>query len=296
MHLLFLCLPLLKEFSALQNENGILSNVSPDTYPNLNASMEEGSELTSNRIKACLDFKKCPWDNFETLPSQAFLEPDASQSEIARAKETYLAKYGSGSQNIDDCFKPLVLTMRKEDKDCSSMFSNHKKEYLNKFGVRLDVPQTEMMQFLIHFTEKEGVTIDFYLKCRHYLLNTNKETYESMMPLDVTSKLPFKIVNCIISIFGLVGNLALFVIYVRKDQKVRFNSLMLLITSFDFIFLVFQNVRTVIELTEDVKWIYMNKPIYLRIILFLYGFTFTGSVYTTILVNIERYLILCREK
>ena len=116
------------------------------------------------------------------------------------------------------------------------------------------------------------------------------------MPLDATSKLPFKIVNCIISIFGLVGNLALFVIYVRKDHKVRFNSLMLLITSFDFIFLVFENVRTVIELTEDVKWIYMDKPIYLRIILFLYGFTFTGSVYTTILVNIERYLILCREK
>ena len=111
------------------------------------------------------------------------------------------------------------------------------------------------------------------------------------MTLDAPSKLPFKIVCCIISIFGLLGNLALFGIYVRKDRKVRFNSLMLLITSFDFFFIVCGVAKVVIGLTES-----SEDKILVKVIIFLYQFTFTGSVYTTTLVAIERYLILCKEK
>ena len=103
MNLIFWCLPLLREFSVLQTQNGSIDNVPFDTYYYLNVSMEDfGRQTTSNRIKACQDHKKCPWYNLETLPSQAFLEPDASQSVVNRAKETYLTMYGSGSMNIDD--------------------------------------------------------------------------------------------------------------------------------------------------------------------------------------------------
>ena len=119
----------------------------------------------------------------------------------------------------------------------------------------------------------------------------NEQSITSLMTLDATSKLAFKIVCCIISLFGLLGNLALVVIYVRKDRKVRFNSLMLLIMTFDSFFIVCGVANMVIELTES-----SEDKILVKVITFLYHFTFTGSVSTTTLVAIERYLILCKEK
>ena len=91
MSVLFLCLPLLQEFSTLQSQNGTIYNAPYDLYPNLNVTMRHGWQVTSTRIKACKDYQQCPWHNLETLPSQAFLESDASQSEVTKAKEKYLA-------------------------------------------------------------------------------------------------------------------------------------------------------------------------------------------------------------
>ena len=293
MSLLFLCLPLLQEFSTLQSQNGTIYNAPYDLYPNLNYSMTHGWQATSTRIKACKDYRQCPWYDLETLPSQAFLEPDASQSEITRAKETYLTMYGSGSQNIDYCFTSLILSMRKEYKDCNSIYSMYFKEYLNKFGLRKDVPQNETTPFLMDLLEKEGVSPNYFKQCLDYKFSNGigSNSVTSLMTLDAPSKLPFKIVCCIISIFGLLGNLALFVIYVRKDRKVRFNSLMLLIMTFDSFFIVCGVANMVIELTES-----SEDNILVKVITFLYHFTFTGSVSTTTLVAIERYLILCKEK
>ena len=288
---LFICLPVLQEFSALENENGNIYKVPSETYPYLNATMEHGWNVTSTMIKACKDYQKCPWNNLETLPSQAFLEPDASLSEITRAKETYLTQYSLGSQNIDDCFTSLILSMWKESKNCKSIYSVYYTEFLNKFGFRKDIPQTESTSFVMDFTKKTRVTGDYLQQCVTYMSN-HEESYTSLASLDATSKLAFKIVCCIISIFGLLGNLALFVIYVRKDRKVRFNFLMLMIATYDFFFIFFGVVKVIIELTVSSE----DQPIFFKIVAFLYYFTFTGSVYTTTLVAIERYLILCKEK
>ena len=209
------------------------------------------------------------------------LEPDASESEITRVKETYLTQHGSEAQNIEDCFTPLVLEMQKEGKDCKSICTRYYQEQFEKYET---YAEAEADGFLTDFSEEAGASSEYLSGCIAYITSDVTNTLQNLGNLDATSKLPFQIVTCIISIFGLVGNLALFVIYVRKDQKIRFNTLMLLITSFDF----FYNVIGIAEFFENetLEWL----------ILFLYGFTITGSVWATTLVTIERYLILCKEK
>ena len=273
---IFYCLPLFQEFSAFQDQNGSIGNsVSVDLYPNLNSSVEEyGWQETINEIEAYEDYRQCPWDNLETL------EPNASESEITRAKETYLTQHGSEAQNIEDCFTPLVLEMQKEGKDCKSICTRYYQEQFEKYET---YAEAEADGFLTDFSEKAGVSSEYLSDCIDYISITfdRNNTLQNLGNLD---ELPFQIVTCIISIVGLVGNLALFVIYVRKDQKIRFNTLMLLITSFDF----FYNVIGIAEFFENetLEWL----------ILFLYGFTITGSVWATTLVTIERYLLLCKEK
>ena len=101
--------------------------------------------------------------------------------------------------------------------------------------------KTSTIDFWNEIAGQSTVSVEDIVGCLKYKATSadaNNQLYKSLSTLDSTSKLAFKIVSYIISIFGLVGNLALFVIYVRKDRKVRFNSLMLLITSFDFFFIV----------------------------------------------------------
>ena len=105
--------------------------------------------------------------------------------------------------------------------------------------------------------------------------------------MDDRAKSAFKIGTYISAIFGLLGNLALFYTYWKKNRKVRFNILMLMITAFDLVYLV---VELVAYSTED------TFEQYNGITGFIYNFTFACSVYTTALTVIERFLILCLEK
>ena len=105
--------------------------------------------------------------------------------------------------------------------------------------------------------------------------------------LDEEVKNPFKYITYIIAGFGLAGDLALFYTYWKKDLKCRFNILMLQVASFDFAYLIVEIVAT--SLDSDFN-------MYRRISGFLYHFTFGGSVYTTALMAIERFMILCLGK
>ena len=105
--------------------------------------------------------------------------------------------------------------------------------------------------------------------------------------MDDRAKSAFKIGTYISAILGLLGNLALFYTYWKKNRKVRFNILMLMIATFDLVYLV---VELVAYSTED------TFEQYNGITGFIYNFTFACSVYTTALTVIERFLILCLEK
>ena len=184
--------------------------------------------------------------------------------------------------------------------DCDSMFTKFKKamqELGEKSGINAmaNISETFVLDFLNQNGGASKVSLEDFSRCLSHkatFMDAKNQLFKSLSTVDATSKLAFKIVSCIISIFGLVGNLAMFVIYFRKDRKVRFNSLMLLITSFDFFFIVFGMVQLAIHLTESGE----DQLTLAKIVQFLYSFTFTGSVYTTTLVVIERYLILCKQK
>ena len=125
----------------------------------------------------------------------------------------------------------------------------------------------------------------FYIKA--LISRFQEEWLTQQITLDDQTKSAFKIVTYIIAVFGLLGNLALFYTYWKKNRKVRFNVLMLMITTFDLAYLV---VELVAYSTED------TFDRFYGITAFIYDFTFACSVYTTALTVIERFLILCLEK
>ena len=96
---------------------------------------------------------------------------------------------------------------------------------------------------------------------------------------------------CLIALFGLVGNVAQLRIYFKKDRKIRFNNLMLLIAIFDLLYLLFKLNSLIIEKSQ------MLVPLWYRL---LYGFvinwSFSGSAYTMALIAIERYLAICKDR
>ena len=303
--IVYKCLPILQDYIAFQNESLKYPSLEEDFYNHISYKYQFWW-MNKNMIDVCKDYGQCPWSKLETIPSQDFFDPKASQSEVTRAKETYLALHGEGSQTIDACFTSLVLSMRKKMQDCNSMFTKFKKA-IQESGMKafVNTSETNSETFGLDFWNQIGgaskVSPEDFGGCLSYketFMDAKNQLFKSLSTVDATSKLAFKIVSCIISIFGLVGNLAMFVIYFRKDRKVRFNSLMLLITSFDFFFIVFGMVQVAIHLTEsgEDQPTLAHRGSLAKIVQFLYSFTFTGSVYTTTLVVIERYLILCKQK
>ena len=153
--------------------------------------------------------------------------------------------------------------MHKEAKDCTSMKNKYMKELFNKFGNEEEIPETQTSSFTMDFIQKEGV-LDYFEQCIDFDsedANNQLYTITSLTTLDPTSKLAFMIISCIISIFGLVGNLTLFVIYVRKDRKVRFNSLMLLIISFEFFFIICEVVKVILKSSGSMEYKTVGKMV-----------------------------------
>ena len=96
----------------------------------------------------------------------------------------------------------------------------------------------------------------------------------------------YLIVKSIFAGIGLIANAVLFVIYLKKDRKLRFNQSMLLLITWDTLFIL----TTLIEnFAKETEFSY-------GILEFFSRSTFSGSVFTTTIIALERFMILCRNK
>ena len=100
---------------------------------------------------------------------------------------------------------------------------------------------------------------------------------------------PSKYITYLITCLGLPANIALFRTYKQKDLEFRFNIFILLISFFDFTYLIVEIVATTLD--YDFGYCDNNDCEILRFFLF---FTFGGSVYTTALMATERFMTMCR--
>ena len=111
-----------------------------------------------------------------------------------------------------------------------------------------------------------------------------KEPEKYQQGLDST-QLVFAGIALIFTIMGIAGNIALIHIYKAKNLNVRFNCLMMFLSICDLCFLVmgildFVTIEIVGE-TPFLGW--------------LVQVCFTASVYTTVAIAMERYLVFCRN-
>ena len=119
--------------------------------------------------------------------------------------------------------------------------------------------------------------------------------YTSQFNLNPDDSMPFQIMEFIIATFGLFGNIALLVTYFRKDRKIRFNNLMMLIGAFDVLFVLLALVGATSNLAFTITPTSITNQLRKW-----YNFTslwsFSGSVYVTALIAIERFLAICKER
>ena len=139
-------------------------------------------------------------------------------------------------------------------------------------------------------------------------LKYSSHWWSSQQTLTDSERIPFYTMEWIIALFGIVGNLTLLRIYMRKDRKIRFNNLMILIAFFDNVYHITDLASTILDSTSNntkldftcvtYKYFITTEDIYvvLRVIKFFHYWSFSGSVYTTALIAFERYLSVCKEK
>ena len=114
--------------------------------------------------------------------------------------------------------------------------------------------------------------------------NSTEESEKSQQGLDST-QLIFAGIILVFAIMGIAGNIALIRIYKGKNLQNRFNCLMLFLTICDLCFLVmciFDFV--IIEIVGETP--FFN---------WLVEICFTASVYTTVAIALERYLVFCKD-
>ena len=90
----------------------------------------------------------------------------------------------------------------------------------------------------------------------------------------------FSIITVIISLIGLLGNIALMVTYKKKNLQIRFNVLMITLAGFDIFYLISDSTA---QFTNF--WLLMH----------LRGFGFSASILTTVCISFERYMVLCKN-
>ena len=93
-------------------------------------------------------------------------------------------------------------------------------------------------------------------------------------------------VQWIAVVFGLIGNIALIVIFSKKDKK-RFNSLILTLAVFDLIYVCLQITVTMAFYFEEVGFHHIMEV--------FSNVGFSLSTFTAIAISIERYCMICRN-
>ena len=86
----------------------------------------------------------------------------------------------------------------------------------------------------------------------------------------------------------MIGNILLVITYRKKDLRIRFNGLMMTLAIFDFLYIgiCFRNIVC----------LYFKSYAYLQLFYALEFFLFYCSVYTVMMICLERYLLLCKNK
>ena len=92
---------------------------------------------------------------------------------------------------------------------------------------------------------------------------------------------------CLFALIGIVSNLALLLIYKKKDLSIRFNCLMLLLATFDMV-TMFMYLLTLILAV-------LIGPDELDILLYFDSCCISCSVYTITTIALERFLVLCKQ-
>lgn len=87
------------------------------------------------------------------------------------------------------------------------------------------------------------------------------------------------------ALLGIIGNVLLIHTFKNKDLKSRFNSFMLLLAICDLVYLTLQSSTLIINAFYET----------LPTLVFFTQCAFSGSVYTTTAIALERYLVFCRD-
>ena len=88
---------------------------------------------------------------------------------------------------------------------------------------------------------------------------------------------------CLFALIGIVSNLALLLIYKKKDLSIRFNCLMLLLATFDMVTMFMYYLLTLILAV-------LIGPDQLDILLYFDSCCISCSVYTITAIALERFL------
>ena len=88
---------------------------------------------------------------------------------------------------------------------------------------------------------------------------------------------------------GLIGNIALIVIFSKKDLKLRFNGLIIGLAVFDLVYMTTRLTWSMIDYN------YLNYYKLTMVVQNLSQVAFSCSAYTAIAISLERYILICHN-
>ena len=100
-------------------------------------------------------------------------------------------------------------------------------------------------------------------------------------------------ISALLGLFGIIGNIGLIVVYRKKPLKVRFNALMLMLATFDLLFILTVPAVAILGI-----WTFKVRHLFwpLHVTYYFNQVAFSGSILTTIAMALERYLMVCKGK
>ena len=89
---------------------------------------------------------------------------------------------------------------------------------------------------------------------------------------------------------GLIGNIALIVIFSKKDLKLRFNGLIIILAVFDLVYMTTRLTWSMIFYLD----LQLDSEKYLTMVA-LTEVAFSCSAFTAIAISLERYILICHN-
>ena len=86
---------------------------------------------------------------------------------------------------------------------------------------------------------------------------------------------------------GFIGNIALIVIFSKKDLKLKFNGLIITLAVFDLVYMITQMTQSML--------FYLSKRDYANGLTGLTHVAFSCSAFTAIAISLERYILICHN-